>query len=547
MALTDVRPAPPRAEAPDRPTRSFLSNPWLMLLAVAGLLLTYGWTFLLHPTLVAPTRDPAWYTWRANLLLHAPPDAIVRNWGPFGMFSGGYRVTTPVLGALLMRVAGVSRFTFSILFMVGVPILASLAISAFAYRHRRDPLLFLLTLFAGGALFLTTPYVGYMDNITCLFILGMTLPFFRAARTSWGARTALMLLLFLATMTHPTTLAIFVAVLVAGAGLHLLTSRFSIKKVLEADGPTLISCAVGVVVGFAFWKIGLWGVKAPFADAALPPPYPSSVFKANTAQWVMALKPIVLGPLLAIAIGTIAATAVRRREPADEYHRMPLLWMLPYLGCFGFLAGLTYPYYRFMNTTIAIMVLAGMGAWVASRFLLRRFRAAGVLGVIAVMAGFGFILASGLPQWTSTAPTARWLDDNSRAALASVDAYVQAEPHDQPVLFIIDYQDSRKAWGWAKTYSNASRAGLTGDAVLRSIVYFGNVNDYFAFHPSHGSDPVFNKASRGFFRDAERRISRYPRAPSVFLVGRFNQGTSNAGWTSHQPSVVGGAGPTVTV
>src|SRR5256885_4256317 len=61
-------------------------------------------------------------------------------------------------------------------FVVGMPILASLAISGFAYRHRRDPLLFLMTLLAGGALFLTIPYVGYMDNITCLFILGMTLP-----------------------------------------------------------------------------------------------------------------------------------------------------------------------------------------------------------------------------------------------------------------------------------------------------------------------------------------------------------------------------------
>src|SRR5437879_3634832 len=190
VALTDVRPAPPSAEAPERPTRSFLSNPWLMLLAVAGLLLTYGWTFLLHPTLVAPTRDPAWYTWRANLLLHAPPDAIVKDWGPFGMFSGGYRVTTPLLGALLMRVAGASRFTFAIVFMVGVPVLASLALAAFGYRHRRDPLLFFLTLVAGAALFLTTPYIGYMDNITCLFLLAMTLPFLQPARTSWGARTA---------------------------------------------------------------------------------------------------------------------------------------------------------------------------------------------------------------------------------------------------------------------------------------------------------------------------------------------------------------------
>src|SRR5438874_12257764 len=212
VALTDVRPTVPAAGPPPVRERPFFASPWIFLVAVAGTLLAYGWVFLIHPTLVAPTRDPAWYTWRANLLLHATPDSIVKNWGPFGMFSGGYRVTTPVIGALLMRVAGVSRYTFSILFMVGVPILASLAIAAFAYRHRRDPLLFLLTLFAGGALFLTTPYVGYMDNITCLFILGMTLPFLQAARTSWGARTALMLLLFLATMTHPTTLGIFVAV-----------------------------------------------------------------------------------------------------------------------------------------------------------------------------------------------------------------------------------------------------------------------------------------------------------------------------------------------
>src|SRR5207245_3162281 len=96
-------------------------------------------------------------------------------------------------------------------------------------------------------------------------------------------------------------------------------------------------------------------------------------------------------------------------------------WLLPYAGCFGFLAGLTYPYYRFMNTTLAIVVLAGMGAWVAARFFLRRFRAAGVLGVVAILAGFGFIFASGLGPWTSQAPTARWAGNGSRAGLASVE------------------------------------------------------------------------------------------------------------------------------
>ena len=44
------------------------------------------------------------------------------------------------------------------------------------------------------ALFLTTPYVGYLDNITVLFLLALIIPFVDAARTSWGARTALFLI-----------------------------------------------------------------------------------------------------------------------------------------------------------------------------------------------------------------------------------------------------------------------------------------------------------------------------------------------------------------
>ncbi|MFN2544923.1 MAG: MFS transporter, partial [Actinomycetota bacterium] len=440
------------------------------------------------------------------------------------------RVTTPVLGAFLMRVAGVTRFTFAILIMVGVPTLASLALAAFGYRHRRDPLLFLLTLFAGVSLFLTTVYVGYMDNIMCLFILAMTLPFIQPARRSWGARSAIALLMFCATLTHPTTLAIFVLVLVAGAGLHFLTSRFSIVKTLRADAPMLVSAAVGVLAGLAVWKIGVWGVKAPFADAALPPPYPSSVFKSNLWQWVGSLKPIVIGPLIAVAIAGIVGAARRRREPADEYDRMSLLWLLPYLGCFGFVAGLTYPYYRFMNTTLAVMILAGMGAWMAARWFLRRFRGAGIVGVAAIFVGFGFILASGLGPWTSTAPTARWLDDSSRAAMASVDAYVAAQTDDQPVLFIVNYRDDRKAWGWAKTYSNAARAGLIGDQALRSVIYFGNINDYFALRPSQGEDRVFNRVSRGFFQNTQSRLARYDREPTVILMRRFNQGTLNEQW-----------------
>jgi Major Facilitator Superfamily len=540
MALTKLR-SPGAREVAQPERRNLLGNRWVQLGSVGAVLLLFGGVFLIHPTLSPPTRDPAWYTWRAELLAHAPPSAIVREWGPFGMFSGGYRVTTPLLGAFLIQVAGVSRFTFSILVMVAAPALAGLALGAFAWRHRRDPLLFLLTLFATGALFLTTPYVGYMDNIICLYILALTLPFIRPARTSWGARSALAVLMFLATMTHPTTTAIFVAVLAAGAGLHLLTSRFSIVATWRGDGPMLVACAAGVVVGLAMWKVGAWGVKAPFADAALPPPYPGSVFRSQLGQWVASLKPVFTGPLIAIALGSIAAGAVRRRErkPMDEYPRMTLLWLLPYLGVLGFLAGLAYPYYRFMNTTLAVVILVAMGAWILVRFLLKRSAVAGVLAGLLILGGLGWTAASGLANWANDAPTARFLDPPTRIALRSVDAYVGASDPGRPVVFIANYRNDRRAWGWAKTFANTARSGLSGDRAERSEIYFGTVEDYAAGRPTGGGitlakceehvplNKVYDCLSLGFFHEMTRGLEPFEQQPMVFLVSRFNGGTTN--------------------
>ena len=121
MAVTT--PAPPGT--PERSTdqpRSWLASPWVLIAAALLVLGLFGWNFLLHPTISAPTRDPAWYTWRANLLTAAAPLNVVKEWGPFGMFSGGYRVSMPLTGAWLIRMGGIHRYTFSIIVMVLLPL-----------------------------------------------------------------------------------------------------------------------------------------------------------------------------------------------------------------------------------------------------------------------------------------------------------------------------------------------------------------------------------------------------------------------------------------
>ena len=135
-----------------------------------------------HGTYGAP-----WYTWRAQVILDSNPNRVVQEWGPHGLFSAGYRVSVPVMGALLQRVAGIDRYTFSTLFMIGIPLLAGLALGAAFYRSRRNPLVIHMAILAAVALFLSTPYIGYLDNATVLFLLCLTIPFLETARTSWGA------------------------------------------------------------------------------------------------------------------------------------------------------------------------------------------------------------------------------------------------------------------------------------------------------------------------------------------------------------------------
>ncbi|HXF73730.1 MAG TPA: hypothetical protein VNO79_14110 [Actinomycetota bacterium] len=544
MAVRTEAPAGADVAAGGR--RRTLAHPAVLLGAVATLLVLYGWAFLRDPTITAPTRDPAWYTWRAGLIAEADPAAVLRDWGPFSMFSGGYRVSVPLAGALLEGVAGISRSSFSAVLMVGFPILASLAMAAFAYRHRPDPLLYLLTLLASAALFLTTPYVGYLDNIAVLTFLALLLAFLGPARTSWGARWAVALFGFVAAFTHPTTCVIFGMVLLSALGLRVLTSRLSLARALDVHGPATAACGFGMLAGLALWVAGIWGVGGPalLKDAALPPPYTRAFFLDRLGEWVGSLRPAVTAPLIVLAIGSVVWEPRRRREPADTYGVVSVLYLLPLLGVLGWLVGSVYPYYRFMNATTAPMLLAGLGAWVAVRWLLRGEglrRAAGIAGAAAVVLALASVFALGWRGWTR--PGNQWADQRTRVALAAVRGLVQAMPDDHPIVFVNDFRDDMVAYGWSKTYLNVERTGLPGEAILRSFAYFGDVEDFLAGRPTVRTDPTYNRVSRAFWEElhppAEAEgaavpdaqpggLDAYDAPPVAVLIRGFNEGTGNA-------------------
>jgi MFS family permease len=386
---------------------------WPVIVGLALLLLlALGWELILHPAWTAPTRDPAWYTWRANVVLQSTPGLLAREWGPSGVFAGGYRVTSPLAGALLQRVAGIDQYSFSAFMMIGIPVLAGLALGAAGYRARRDPLLVLLSMIAAAALFLTTPYVGYLDNTLMIFLLCLTFPFIPAARTSWPARVALFLIGIAAAFTHPTTCVLFGLALMALFGWHVVSSRFRFGDALRSDAPMLWSIGGGMITGLALW-FGIWGPAGNFNDAAVPPPYTKAFFLQRLSQWVLSLQPLVIAPFIVIAVASVALYVRRERKPAGAYEMTSIWWLFPLIGSFTFLlAGTTYqiagkgspvvPYYRFMNATAAIMPLTAIGATVAIRWFVRRSEGRAPSGwwLLAIVAFFGVLV----PSVTALAP-----------------------------------------------------------------------------------------------------------------------------------------------
>ena len=530
--LTERAPQPPSTSAMDR----WLGHPVAYILTAAILLTVFGWTFFTNPDRVAPTKDPAYYTWRTEAVLTETPETLLEIEGPRyegggGMYSGGYRVSAPVLGGLLRQVAAVAPLSTTAFLMVGIPVLTALLLGAFAFQYRRDPLIFHGVALGAASLYLTPPFVGYLDNLLALFFLAGGLLFLRDAPRSWPARIGLGFFLLMVGFTHPTTLVIFFMTLGAMAFVRWVYRRFDLRSVIRDDGPTLVVAFLSIVVSYVLWKIGIWGRSASLGDAALLPPYESSFFVDRLVLWVEAMRPAINGPLF--LLGAASLVMAGRKAAEDELSRVSIVWLAPLVGIFGFLAGKSYPYYRFFNTTLAWVLLIGIGMWVAARFFIGMARRGGIynlawLGVVALLLVIATNFRSGLEVSGWNNAQGGWLSASEREDLDLLRNALSTAGEPRPVIFVVDTEDtSPRSYGYTKLSGNTSRYGLPAGWIDEAYLYLGSIDGLVAGEPTSVGEETYDAVSEATFIDAEEGTAD-EEDPIIVVMSAFNETGSNA-------------------
>jgi hypothetical protein len=532
MAKTKVRerrrPSPQGTRA-DR-LANLANNPWVLLGLIAAVVLAMSWSFIDDPSRVVPAFDTAYYQWRAEYLMHAEPGALVELRGATGALAAGYRVAEAVLGALMRTVGGVGATTHTVVLSVLFRVLCAVGLAAFAWKHRRNSVLVVLTIVAVPALFLLQRFFGYMDNFMTLALLAGVLILLDRMPDSWAARVAATLFMFIGGMSHPTTLVIFLLALGAVAVYRLLRER-SLLAALRSEGMLIATGTAAVVLTVLFWLGGLWGPTSSFSDAAVPPPADVPYFVERSAGVLKSLEPffpvLVLFGLMAVALVALAVRAWRDKESFAE---VTIAWTLPLLGMLGFLIGAAYPYFRFFNATLAPLLLATIGlsliiawGWRARRrltiaapavaiavvvFIVFSWWARGLYGSDApLVGGFG---EKG-PGWANS--TSTWLKPDIRSTLDAADAYMEAQPEERRSLWVVDAQgEAQVPYGSYKEYANAVYAGLGGDEIADTILYFGSIEDLQAGQATELGDEIYDDIARetAFGTDPSERLVNVP-------------------------------------
>jgi hypothetical protein len=514
-----------RERAEDSAPNRILGHPLAFCATTAILIALFGWTFFTNPGRPAPADDPAFYAWRTEALISDAPAVLLEVEGPQEMLVGGYRIMTPVTAGFMRHVASVGPLTPTAWLAVGLRVVIPLLLAGFAYHHRRDPLIFHAVAFGSASLLPTPPFGGYLDNVLTLTFLSCALYFLEPVVRSWPARVGLFLLLLASGLAHPTTLVIFCGVLGAMSAVRLVARRFDFASVTRDDGAMLAVAAVAIVAVYAVWKLGIWGQPAALGEAAVPPPADSSFFLKRMGGWLRALRPTFNLPLLLLGIGGLLAAGKSAAE--DEFARPALVWLLPLAGSLGFALGVAYPYYRFFNTTVAWLLLIGVGIFFAARWLIAIAARGGVfrlalLGLVAPAAIVATNFSTGFAQVAWNDVEQAWISPDGIDELDLVRARLEGEEN-RPVVFVTDTEapEDVRAYGWLKLVANVSRFGVAPGQQDRAHVYLGPLDSYLAGEVSSGAAPNFEELSRASLEDAERS-TRGGVKPMVVVSQAFN-------------------------
>ena len=475
---------------------------WAAVGTVGVILLAMGWQFIDDSSRAVPAFDTAFYQWRVEYLLEEDPGSLIELRGADGALAGGYRIAEPVMGALLRTVGGVDASVPTIVLSIVFRVLCALAMAAFAWRHRRNWLLFYLTLLSIPALFLLQRFFGYMDNFMTLALLAGALVLLDRMPESWGARITVTLFFFLSGMSHPTTLVIFLMSLGAVAVYRWIRER-SLIAALRSEGLVIATGTAGVFMTAAFWLGGLWGPTSSFSDAAVPPPADVDYFVNRSIGVMKNLQPFdpATAPNILVMLGVAALAGlmltglvhmVRRTLKDREYFsEVTVSWTLPLLGMLGFLIGAAYPYFRFFNATLAPLLLAalGMAVFIAWGKKVGGQRV-GVLALVLVVALLGGWWFRGLSAWNEGST---WLTPEIRTTTAALNGYLDADPDAEAILVVDAQGEAQIPYGAYKEYANATYAGLDGDQIDQVRFFFGKIEDLGAGEPSSIGSEVYDK------------------------------------------------------
>lgn len=461
--------------------RRVLAHPLAFVATTALLAILYGWTFFTNPGRPAPADDPAYIAWRTETLLVETPATVMAIDGPDGMHSTGYRITTPVVAGMMRRILGVDRLTPTAILAVACRVAIALLLAGLVFRHVRDPLAWHTVAIGSGSILLTPPFGGYTDNMIALALITAALYLIEPARTQWPARVAFGTLLAITGLTHPTTLAIFCATLALAIALRAVIDKERLTYLIV---PAVIGAGIAVIA----WTVGVWGPTAPFSEAALPPPGDAEFFRTRLVEWIRAIQPLPTGVLL--IGGSAALVALRRNEEHRGFALTVIGWMAPLIGVLGVVTGLVYPYYRFLNSTLAWVLLAGLGAY----FLIAAARRGQPLltvlaiGVVVLAVGLNYVTGLTSKQWND--PRRAWITAEERRDLDALHNYLGEAAVDD-IVFVVDSEnpEPERLYGFVKRAGNVSRYGVPAELQDRTSIYLGStlsllegratpVNDY---------------------------------------------------------------------